>query len=48
MKVPALESRMEGQPDHRDRCWLSASEKRLKREVQPGEIGLTSKEGAAA
>jgi peptide/nickel transport system ATP-binding protein len=47
-KVPALESRLEGRPGHKDRCWLSASEKRVKREVQPGEIGLTSKEGAAA
>jgi len=47
-KVPALESRLEGRTDHKDRCWLTASEKRVKREVQPGEIGLTSKEGAAA
>jgi peptide/nickel transport system ATP-binding protein len=48
IKVPALESRLEGRPEHKDRCWLSASEKRVKREVEPGEIGLTAKEGAAA
>jgi peptide/nickel transport system ATP-binding protein len=47
-KVPLLESRLGGQPDHKDRCWLSANEKRVKREVRPGEIGLASKEGAAA
>ena len=29
-----------GQPDHRDRCWLTVEEKRDKREVLPGEIGL--------
>jgi len=44
VKVPPLEARVEGQPDHRDRCWLSAAEKRVKREVQPGEIGLAAKE----
>ena len=37
-----------GQPDHRDRCWLSVEEKRAKREVLPGEIGLATKEGAPA
>jgi oligopeptide/dipeptide ABC transporter ATP-binding protein len=47
-KVPPLEARVDGQPDHRDRCWLSVDEKRAKREVRPGEIGLDSKEGAAA
>jgi peptide/nickel transport system ATP-binding protein len=48
VKVPLLESRLDGRRDHRDRCWLPPSEKRVKREVQPGEIGLGSKEGAAA
>jgi peptide/nickel transport system ATP-binding protein len=47
-KVPPLESRAEVQSDHRDRCWLSVDEKRAKREVRPGEIGLASKQGAAA
>jgi peptide/nickel transport system ATP-binding protein len=43
--VPPLESRIDGAPEHRDRCWLSGDEKRTKREVQPGEIGLGAKEG---
>jgi peptide/nickel transport system ATP-binding protein len=47
-KVPPLDSRVQGQPDHADRCWLSVDEKRAKREVQPGEIGLGAKEGAPA
>jgi peptide/nickel transport system ATP-binding protein len=42
-KVPPLEARVQGQPDHRDRCWLSVDEKRAKREVTPGEIGLATK-----
>jgi peptide/nickel transport system ATP-binding protein len=47
-KVPPLEARVEGQAGHRDRCWLSVDEKRKKREVLPGEIGLGAKEGARA
>src|SRR4051812_32457432 len=45
-KVPPLEARVQGQPDHRDRCWLSVDEKRSKREVRPGEIGLDAKSQA--
>ncbi len=48
VKVPPLEARVEGQPDHRDRCWMSLEEKRTKREVTPGEIGLPDKEQAPA
>jgi peptide/nickel transport system ATP-binding protein len=48
MKVPALESHVTDHPEHKDRCWLSVDEKRSKREVRPGEIGLASREGAAA
>jgi peptide/nickel transport system ATP-binding protein/oligopeptide transport system ATP-binding protein len=48
VNVPPLEARIDGQPDHRDRCWLSLDEKRTKREVQPGEIGLVAKEHATA
>jgi peptide/nickel transport system ATP-binding protein len=44
-KVPPLEARLEGKPGHDDRCWLSPDQKREKREVEPGEIGLGSKEG---
>jgi peptide/nickel transport system ATP-binding protein len=47
-KVPPLEARVQGQPDHRDRCWLSVDEKRAKREVAPGEIGLATKETTTA
>ena len=48
VKVPLLESRIEDEPGHKDRCWLSVDDKRVKREIQPGEIGLGAKEGAAA
>jgi peptide/nickel transport system ATP-binding protein len=47
-KVPPLESRIPGNPEHRDRCWLGMEEKRVKREVLPGEIGLAQKESAPA
>jgi peptide/nickel transport system ATP-binding protein len=47
-KVPPLEGRIPGNPDHRDRCWLTLEEKRTKREVLPGEIGLAHKERATA
>ncbi len=47
-KVPPLSARIEDQPGHRDRCWLSADEKRTQREVRPGEVGLASKEGSPA
>jgi peptide/nickel transport system ATP-binding protein len=38
-RVPGLEARLPDAPAHRDRCWLSAEEKRAKREVG-GQIGL--------
>jgi peptide/nickel transport system ATP-binding protein len=47
-EVPPLEGRIEGQPYHRDRCWLSVQEKRERREVRPGEIGLADKPEEAA
>ena len=47
-ETPPLESRLEGKPDHRDRCWLSVEAKREKREVSSGGIGLGSKEGIEA
>jgi peptide/nickel transport system ATP-binding protein len=46
-KVPPLEARVDGQAGHLDRCWLSVDDKRAKREVRPGEIGLETKEAAA-
>jgi peptide/nickel transport system ATP-binding protein len=47
-KVPPLEGHIPGNPEHRDRCWLTLDEKRAKREVLPGEIGLAHKERATA
>jgi peptide/nickel transport system ATP-binding protein len=47
-KVPELESRTYGQPDHLDRCWLPPDEKRRRREISPGEVGLGPKEAPAA
>jgi peptide/nickel transport system ATP-binding protein len=47
-RVPPLEARVQGQAEHRDRCWLSVDDKRVKREVLPGEIGLAAKEQTPA
>ena len=47
-KAPPLEARLEGEPQHADRCWLSVEDKRTRREVRGGEIGLSSERGAAA
>jgi peptide/nickel transport system ATP-binding protein len=46
-KVPPLEARIDGEPGHRDRCWLDPERKRRLRELAPGEIGLGAK-GAPA
>ena len=43
-EVPPLEAHLERQPGHQDRCWLSVEQKRELREVEPGEIGLRSKQ----
>ncbi|HET8823024.1 MAG TPA: ABC transporter ATP-binding protein [Thermoleophilaceae bacterium] len=45
-EVPPLEARVEGSPAHRDRCWLTPDEKREKREVETGQIGLEHKPAA--
>jgi peptide/nickel transport system ATP-binding protein/oligopeptide transport system ATP-binding protein len=47
-KVPPLEARTPDDPGHRDRCWLTVEEKRARREVAPGEIGLAAKEHTPA
>jgi peptide/nickel transport system ATP-binding protein len=47
-KTPPLESRIQGSREHKDRCWLSAEDKRRLREVSDGEIGLGGKTGAGA
>jgi oligopeptide/dipeptide ABC transporter ATP-binding protein len=44
IEIPPLEARVDGQPNHLDRCWLSVEDKRKRREVRPGEIGLPDKE----
>jgi peptide/nickel transport system ATP-binding protein len=48
IKTPPLESRIQGSREHKDRCWLSAEDKRRLREVSDGEIGLGTKTGAGA
>jgi peptide/nickel transport system ATP-binding protein len=45
---PALEARVDGKPRHKDRCWLPVEEKRERRVVTGGEIGLGEKEGVVA
>jgi peptide/nickel transport system ATP-binding protein/oligopeptide transport system ATP-binding protein len=47
-EVPPLEGRVEGQPGHCDRCWLTPEEKKERREVRPGQIGLEAKSQAGA
>jgi peptide/nickel transport system ATP-binding protein len=42
-QVPPLEARIDGEPGHRDRCWLEPERKRRLRELAPGEIGLGAK-----
>jgi peptide/nickel transport system ATP-binding protein len=44
---PPLEARLPDQSEHCDRCWLTPEEKRAKREVADGQIGLEAK-GAVA
>jgi oligopeptide/dipeptide ABC transporter ATP-binding protein len=39
-EVPGLEARLPTDPNHRDRCWLPAEQKKTLREVEPGRIGL--------
>jgi peptide/nickel transport system ATP-binding protein len=46
--VPPLEARVERQTEHKDRCWLPAEEKRERREIEPGEIGLPPKQELTA
>jgi oligopeptide/dipeptide ABC transporter ATP-binding protein len=46
-EVPGLEARLENASGHRDRCWLTPDEKRERRQVEPGHIGLAAKAGQA-
>ncbi|HZE05955.1 MAG TPA: ABC transporter ATP-binding protein [Solirubrobacteraceae bacterium] len=40
-EIPPLEARVEGSPNHLDRCWLNVPEKRQRRVVE-GRIGLST------
>jgi peptide/nickel transport system ATP-binding protein len=42
-QVPALEARDPAAPLHTDRCWLPLDEKRSRREIADGQIGLEAK-----
>jgi peptide/nickel transport system ATP-binding protein/oligopeptide transport system ATP-binding protein len=46
-QVPALEARDPAHPGHTDRCWLPVEDKRAKRVIADGQIGLEAK-GAVA
>jgi oligopeptide/dipeptide ABC transporter ATP-binding protein len=39
-EVPPLEAHLADAPEHLDRCWLDVSEKRTRRVVEDGRIGL--------
>jgi peptide/nickel transport system ATP-binding protein len=39
-RLPGLETRLPDAPGHCDRCWLSPEQKREKRQVAAGQIGL--------
>ena len=45
-RVPPLESHLPEAREHLDRCWLSVEDKRARREVLPGQIGLARPEEA--
>jgi peptide/nickel transport system ATP-binding protein/oligopeptide transport system ATP-binding protein len=47
-EVPPLEPRVGPKSQHTDRCWLTPEQKRERREVQPGEIGLAAKQETPA
>jgi peptide/nickel transport system ATP-binding protein len=47
-QTPGLEERLPEAPGHLDRCWLSVDDKRKRREVLPGQIGLAPPQEAPA
>jgi peptide/nickel transport system ATP-binding protein len=47
-EVPPLEARISDRSQHKDRCWLTPEEKRDRREIRPGEIGLEPKQEITA
>jgi peptide/nickel transport system ATP-binding protein/oligopeptide transport system ATP-binding protein len=46
-EVPPLKAHVNDDPAHLDRCWLDVSEKRTRREVEEGRIGLSTRSVAA-
>jgi peptide/nickel transport system ATP-binding protein len=48
VQVPPLEAHLPDAPGHLDRCWLAVEEKRARREVTPGQIGLARPQEAPA
>jgi peptide/nickel transport system ATP-binding protein len=42
-ETPALEARNPASSGHTDRCWLPVEDKRAKREITAGQIGLEAK-----
>ena len=47
-EVPPLEAHLSDVPGHLDRCWLSVDDKRRRREVADGQIGLPQPEETPA
>ena len=47
-EVPPLEAHLSDVPAHLDRCWLSVDDKRRRREVADGQIGLPQPEETPA
>jgi peptide/nickel transport system ATP-binding protein len=47
-EVPPLEGRVPDSPGHLDRCWLAVDDKRRKRQVGGGQIGLVLDAGGEA
>ncbi|MFL5896174.1 MAG: ABC transporter ATP-binding protein [Thermoleophilaceae bacterium] len=47
-EIPPLEARVPDAPGHADRCWLTVEEKRRKRQVGEGQIGLKPESWTAA
>jgi peptide/nickel transport system ATP-binding protein/oligopeptide transport system ATP-binding protein len=46
--VPELSARLPEAPGHLDRCWLSPEDKRRRREVEEGKIGLSAPEAVSS
>ncbi len=48
LQEPGLEAHLSDAPGHLDRCWQSVQDKRIRREVAPGQIGLARPHEAPA